>query len=156
MSPSGPRIRMPPTFFVAGFLIGLWLESVARIRIVTGDAASRMLALVGTAVALLGFFFSLSGILAFGRADTPMFPFKPARALVQTGPYRFTRNPMYVGAIITYVGVAIAMNVVWPIILVPLVLAGLYRFVIRVEERYLHELFGSEYDAYRVHVRRWI
>ena len=103
--------------------------------------------LIGTAVALLGFFFSLSGILAFGRADTPMFPFKPARALVQTGPYRFTRNPMYVGAIITYVGVAIAMNVVWPIILLPLVLAGLYRFVIRVEERYLHELFGSEYDA---------
>lgn len=152
----GPKIHIPPAFFVAGFLIGLWLESIVRIELVRSAAAEPALTTVGLLVAGLGLLFSLSGIFTFRRAHTPMFPYGRATRVVQTGPYAFTRNPMYVGGAVSYVGIAIAMNVVWPIILLPLVLWALYAFVIRMEEQYLGELFGEEYAAYRARVRRWI
>ena len=152
----GPNIRIPPAFFVAGFLIGLWLESVVPIEFARRDGTERALATVGTILALLGLAFSLSGIATFRRAHTPMFPYGKATRVVQTGPYAFTRNPMYVGGIVSYLGIAIAMNAVWPVLLLPLVMWGLYRFVIREEEKYLGELFGADYAAYRKRVRRWI
>ena len=152
----GPKIHIPPAFFVGGFLIGLWLESVVRIKLARSAAAEPALATVGLVVAALGLLFSLSGILTFQRANTPMFPYGRAKRVVQDGPYAFTRNPMYVGGAVSYVGIAIAMNVVWPIILLPLVLWSLYAFVIRMEEQYLGDLFGDEYAAYRARVRRWL
>jgi protein-S-isoprenylcysteine O-methyltransferase Ste14 len=152
----GPNIRIPPAFYVGGFLLGMWLESIVRIRIVQNDASERTLALVGWTVAILGLAFSLWGILTFQLAHTPMFPYGKATRVVQSGPYSFTRNPMYVGGAVSYIGIAIAMNMVWPIILLPLVLWGLFFFVIRQEERYLGELFGDEYADFRKRVRRWL
>jgi protein-S-isoprenylcysteine O-methyltransferase Ste14 len=152
----GPNIRIPPAFFVGGFLIGLLLESVFRIRLVGGDTAPRALATLGWAIALVGLGFSLWGIFTFQRAHTPMFPYGQAQRVVQSGPYRFTRNPMYVGGVVSYLGIAVAMNVVWPVVLLPLVLWALFAFVIKEEERYLDELFGDDYAAYRKRVRRWI
>lgn len=151
----GPKIKVPPAFFVGGFLVGVLLESAIRIPFVTG-ASVRTLSSIGWLIALLGFALSLSGILAFRRAHTTMFPFEAATRVVQNGPYRFTRNPMYLGATVTYIGIALAMNVGWPLILLPLVLWGLYRWVIRVEEQYLTNLFGEEYVTYTKRVRRWI
>ena len=152
--PLGPKIRVPPLFFGVGFLAGLWLESIRRIEIAT--PAPRWLGAAGWTVALLGLAFSLSGIATFGAAGTTMFPFEPARRLVMGGPYRFTRNPMYVGGVISYIGVAVAMNVAWPLLLLPLVILTLYWFVIRAEERYLLEMFGDAYAEYRARVRRWL
>lgn len=150
----GPNIRVPPAIFLAGFLVGLWLESVWRVRVAGGDA--RMLSAIGWAVALLGLAMSLWGVFTFRNAGTTMFPFEPASRLVRHGPYRFTRNPMYLGATVSYAGVALAMNVAWPLLLLPLVLWALYVSVIREEERYLDRLFGDEYAAYKRSVRRWI
>lgn len=153
--PLGPKIRVPPLFYAAGFFIGLWLESVSRLRIASEPTPS-WLAPAGWLIALAGFLFSFSGIATFGSAGTTMFPFDPASRLVETGPYRFTRNPMYVGNIVTYVGIALAMNVVWPLILLPLVIVNLYYFVIREEEKYLSERFGDAYVQYCRRVRRWV
>jgi len=152
----GPNIRIPPAFYVGGFLLGMWLESLVRIRIVQNEASVRTLATVGWTIAILGLAFSVWGILTFQLHHTPMFPYGKATRVVQSGPYRFTRNPMYVGGAISYIGIAIAMNMVWPIILLPLVLAGLFVFVIREEEKYLGELFGDEYASFRKRVRRWL
>lgn len=152
----GPNIRVPPLFFVGGFLVGLWLEAFVRIQVPADVISPRALALAGQAIAILGIGVSLAGIVTFRRARTTMFPFEPASRLVQHGPYRFTRNPMYLGATLTYVGIAIAMNVGWPLVLLPLVLWGLQRFVIRAEEKYLSDTFREEYEAYRKRVRRWI
>lgn len=155
--PRGPNIRVPPAFFVGGFLIGLWLEgAVARVPFASSPATARALIPIGGTIALLGLAFSLWGIATFQRAHTTMFPFEPAKALVQRGPYRFTRNPMYVGGAVSYIGIAVAMNVVWPILLLPLVLWALYHFVIRVEENYLTQRFGDAYIEYRKRVRRWL
>ena len=152
----GPNIRIPPAFFVGGFLIGLWLESIFPMQFVGGSASPPALTLAGWTIAALGLVFSLWGVFTFQRAHTPMFPYGTAKRVVQTGPYRFTRNPMYIGGVITYVGIALAMNVIWPIVLLPLVLWALFIFVIRQEEKYLGELFGGEYAAYRRRVRRWL
>src|SRR5213593_2407995 len=115
-SKRGPNIRIPPAFFVGGFLVGLWLEgAVARLRLVSAPSAA--LEWIGWTIAVAGLLVSLSGIVTFRRARTTMFPFQPATQLVQSGPYRFTRNPMYVGATLTYIGIAVAMNVGWPLLL---------------------------------------
>lgn len=152
----GPNIRVPPAFFVGGFLAGLLLEAWIRIPVVHSPEATRLLANVGWLIALLGLALSLSGIATFRRAQTTMFPFEPATRLVERGPYRFTRNPMYLGGTISYIGVAAAMNVGWPLVLLPVVMWGVYRFVICEEEKYLAARFGAEYAEYCRRVRRWI
>lgn len=152
----GPKIRVPPAFFVGGFLVGLWLESLLRIRLVGASGPVSTFTSIGWIVALAGLAISLSGIATFQRAGTTMFPFAPASRLVARGPYRFTRNPMYLGAVVSYVGVAMGMNVGWPLVLLPVVVWCVYYFVIREEEKYLSATFGADYDEYRTRVRRWI
>jgi len=80
----------------------------------------------------------------------------PASRMVQHGPYRYTRNPMYLGMAVSYVGFSLVVNSAWPLLLLPLALVGLYRLVIAVEERYLEATFGEEYLAYKKKVRRWL
>lgn len=156
LAPRGPNIRVPPLFFGGGFLIGLWLESVKRIQLVHGSAASLTLSRVGWVVTIVGFVIAHWGVLTFFLAGTTMFPFEPASRLVRHGPYRFTRNPMYVGLTVSYIGIALIMNVGWPLALLPLVLWGMDILVIREEEKYLSRTFGDDYAAYKKQVRRWI
>jgi protein-S-isoprenylcysteine O-methyltransferase Ste14 len=154
MKPLGPNIRVPPLFLIGGFLIGLWIESVKRIQLVEGPSLT--LSRVGWVVTIVGFVIAHWGVLTFFLAGTTMFPFASASRLVRHGPYRFTRNPMYVGLTLAYIGIALIMNVGWPLVLLPLVLGGLDVFVIREEEKYLLRTFGDEYAAYKKQVRRWI
>ena len=91
-----------------------------------------------------------------GIAGTSPMPHSPAKQLVIRGPYRFTRNPMYVGMTIAYLGGVATANSVWPLVALPLVLAGIYAFVIRREERYLEAEFGDAYRDYCRRVRRWL
>jgi protein-S-isoprenylcysteine O-methyltransferase Ste14 len=156
MRPKGPKIRVPPLFFVSGFFLGLILESFRRITLADCCEAERAVVWSGWVVAVLSLAFSAWGLLTFQLAGTTWLPFKSASRLVQHGPYRFTRNPMYLGATLTYVGVALVMNVGWPLLLLPFVLWGLLVFVIREEEKYLGATFGADYDAYCKRVRRWI
>jgi protein-S-isoprenylcysteine O-methyltransferase Ste14 len=80
----------------------------------------------------------------------------PAATLVQHGPYRFSRNPMYVGLTLSYIGLALTLNTWWPLVLLPLVLLLLFRLVVQKEERHLSEKFGEAYEAYCRRVRRWV
>ena len=99
---------------------------------------------------------SVWGIITFRLARTSIIPSRPASRLVENGPYRFTRNPMYTGLTLAYLGVAAMMNSAWPLLALPVVLALLVRLVVRREEAYLHDAFGEEYAAYRGRVRRWL
>ena len=100
--------------------------------------------------------FLAPAIAAFRAAKTKPQPWKPTTALVAAGPYRITRNPMYVAFTLLYAGIALWMNTVWPFIVLPVVLVVMQFFVIHREERYLDRKFGDEYRAYRARVRRWI
>lgn len=112
--------------------------------------------LAGWADVLVGLALMAWGIITFRRERTAVYPNRPARLLVESGPYRRTRNPMYLGMTILYLGVTALMNSWWPLLLLPIVLWALMALVISREERYLAAEFGETYGAYRERVRRWI
>jgi len=89
------------------------------------------------------------------RARTNIDPYKPSTALVTGGPYRFTRNPIYVAMTLLYVGAALSFRIIPALILLPVALLLLQFGVIRREERYLEAKFGDRYREYRSSVRRW-
>ena len=140
----------PPLLYVAGFLVGVGLElafPVGRPPL----AVTLAVVAIGAACWLL---LDGAATLSFGRARTSMAPYKPSTALVTDGPYRFTRNPMYVGMGFLYVAVAFAIGLVWPLAVLPFVLLAVDRLVISREEPYLERTFGDDYRAYRARVRR--
>lgn len=111
---------------------------------------------VGPALVAAGAFLLTPAIGAFRSAKTNPKPWKPTTTLVIAGPYRFTRNPMYLGFTCVYLGIALWANSLWPLpALALVVLPVMQRFVIRREERYLERKFGDPYRAYLRSVRRW-
>jgi len=84
-------------------------------------------------------------------------PHRPAvERLVTDGPFRYTRNPGYLGLTMLYAGIAVLRNSLWAILLLPVVLYVIGREVIGREERYLERTFGEEYLAYKTRVGRWV
>jgi protein-S-isoprenylcysteine O-methyltransferase Ste14 len=148
---SGVRIP-PPLIYVAGFLAGLALEAVFPI----GALPFAIALVAGLVGGVLWLVLDGSAMMRFQRARTSIVPFKPTTALVTSGPYRFTRNPMYVGMAFLYLGLALAFGVIWALALIPLVLLAVDRLVIAREERYLEAKFGEEYRDYMRSVRRWL
>ena len=152
-----PDVRFPPPFlFVAGFLGGLALDRWGWRIPVAADNLRAVFVLTGWLGVIAGLFLASWALLVFFRARTAIMPIRPASRLVSSGPYRFSRNPMYVGLSALYLGLALLFNVAWPIVLFPLVVISLYRLVIRREERYLADAFGDSYTIYRQRVRRWL
>jgi protein-S-isoprenylcysteine O-methyltransferase Ste14 len=154
--PATPGVRIPPpAVFAAAFLIGLALDRWVLSLGLGGIPRSALLAtgwlLIVAAILLIWW-----AVVTFVRARTTFLPTRPARTLVATGPFRYSRNPMYVGMSAFYIGLSLLMRTAWPLVLLPLVLISLYAFVIRREERYLGDAFGDEYAAYRARVRRWL
>jgi protein-S-isoprenylcysteine O-methyltransferase Ste14 len=156
--PNGPGVRFPPPFLpAAAFLGGLALERwVYRLPIAGGDRTRGFLSVAGAALAALGLLLAGWSMLTFARARTAIVPMFPATRLVMSGPYRLSRNPMYVGLTALHVGLALLLDMAWPIILLPAALTALYALVIRREEAYLSTAFGETYRAYTGTVRRWL
>jgi len=90
------------------------------------------------------------------KAGTPIRTDRPVPRLVTDGPYRYTRNPGYLGLAMFYAGIAVLRNALWAILLLPVVVYVIQREVIGREERYLERTFGEEYLVYKARVRRWV
>ena len=145
-------IAPPPLLYGAGLGAGLLAERVvpappvpAPVRRVLGPV------LLAGGAALIAW-----AVYAMERGGTPMPVNRPSRALITTGPFRFSRNPGYVGVTILYAGISLLLNRTWPLILLPAILAVLQRGVVEREERYLERKFGDAYRRYRQSVRRWL
>jgi len=153
----GPGVRFPPpTLFVAGLAVAWLVDTrIRHLAIVNSANAARFLDVVGWVLIALGLLIALWGALTFMRHKTAVYPHSPASLIVVSGPYRFTRNPMYLGFTLAYVGGTLWMNSWWPMLLLPVVMLLLDRFVIQREERYLAAAFGEEYIAYQRRVGRW-
>lgn len=150
-----PGVRFPPPLlFVGGLGAGWLLDRFVRALPVAHDG--RALDAAGTVSVVLGVGVAAWGMITFRRAHTAIIPLHPATRIVDTGPYRFTRNPMYTGLTLVYLGVSLYMNSVWPLLALPIVLALLVRLVVRREEAYLRSAFPDEYVAYQARVRRWL
>ena len=155
-APDTPRpatagvIAPPPLIYGVPLIAGLVLNRWSPLPLVAGHATLP----AGLLVVVLGFV-ALPAVLAFRKARTHPEPWKPTKALVTVGPYRFSRNPMYVGFTLCYLGIAVWQNSLWPLLALPVVIAVMLVGVIKREERYLEGLFGNDYRAYRTRVRRW-
>ena len=111
---------------------------------------------LGAILFFLAGFFGLYGIAAFRRAGTNIEPYKPALVLVRDGPYRFTRNPMYLGLITLHLSIVLLASLDWGLILLPVFALTLHFGVVLREERYLTEKFGQPYLDFLATTRRWI
>src|SRR5262249_8831573 len=120
------------------------------------SVSQKVVGILGSLLLLLGVLIAGWGWLTFRRARTTTVPGRISSQFVTWGPYRFTRNPMYVGLSLAYLGEAGLLRQGWHVLLLPLVLVYLNYGVIRVEERKLEETFPKQYAAYKAQVRRWI
>jgi protein-S-isoprenylcysteine O-methyltransferase Ste14 len=148
-----PGVRLPPpVVYLVAFLIGLALQARVPVPFV-----ARPLALtLGSVLALLGALCIGTAIPAMLRGHGTLNTAGPSEALVTSGPYRYSRNPMYVGLALLYIGLATLFAVLWALFLiVPLVLYT-QMVVILPEERYLRRAFGEAYHVYCARVRRWL
>ncbi|HEV2198749.1 MAG TPA: isoprenylcysteine carboxylmethyltransferase family protein [Bryobacteraceae bacterium] len=138
--------------FAAGLFLG-WCGGIffPTRWLPTGISQTTGWIIVGLGVALAGW-----ALATFRRTGTTFRPDRPAEKLAIRGPYRFTRNPMYVALTMVYFGLAILLQPIWALLLLPVVLIVLVRRVIGPEERYLERRFGAEYTRYKAQVRRWI
>lgn len=111
---------------------------------------------IGVAVFAGGVALMAWAIVAQVRGHTSPNPYTAAEALVTTGPYRWSRNPIYVGDLLLIAGAALALTQAWAAALVLPSFLGLRRVVVRFEEPHLAQRFGAAYDAYRQGTRRWL
>ena len=142
----------PPLIYAVLFGLGLLLHQIVPITF-PPNMPARVAALICLGCGVL---LAIWSNVLFRRAHTSLVPIKPSTALVVRGPYRMTRNPMYLGLLCVYIAAALWFGVVWALILVPLVVLAVQRLAIAKEERYLEQKFGQVYREYRMHVRRWI
>ena len=154
MTTAGIRV-FPPLIAATGIALGLVLTFLYPVPIVEPPTTRALLGL-GIVFFALFLLLAVSANVTFRRSGTPANPFVATKALAQHGPYRFTRNPMYLGLVLMTIGFALVMNSMWIVLMAVPVLLLLRNLVILKEERYLEELFGDEYRAYQKRVRRWL
>jgi protein-S-isoprenylcysteine O-methyltransferase Ste14 len=143
-----------PWVYVLTYLVGVGLEWAVPLGIPKEKLAG--VAPAGAAIFVAGAIIAGWGWLIFRKQRTTTVPGKASSRLVTWGPYRFSRNPMYLGLVIAYLGEAGILKQLWPVILLPLVILYVNFIVIPLEESRLKEVFQEEYEQYRERVRRWI
>jgi protein-S-isoprenylcysteine O-methyltransferase Ste14 len=145
-------VKVVPPLIYAGIFIIAWLLH----QLFPLPGFPGFLSLSGWFAVLTGVALCLWSIGLFWRQHTSIVPIKPSVALVVVGPYHFTRNPMYLGLLLVYLGAALVLQLAWALILLPVVVVTVDRLVIQKEERYLARKFGGAYSEYQQRVRRWL
>lgn len=144
-------IAPPPLIYLSGLLIGASLKNQLPVpwlpRLLRNFLGSSLL---GGALLIITFAFR-----NMKQAGTNVNPAEPTTALVTTGPYLFSRNPLYLGLTMFYAGIALLGNLFWSILLLPVIVRVVNQGVIKREERYLENKFGEQYKQYKERVPRW-
>lgn len=151
---AGVAVR-PPLLFLSGLIVGAlagWLVPLDAGPALAGPP--RWIA--GAAVTLLGVALMAWALRLFRASGTPVQTSKATNAVVTTGPYRFSRNPIYLGLSLIYIGIALGLGLWWALVLLPLIWITLHVGVVRREEAYLEARFGDAYKHYRTRTRRYI
>ncbi len=141
-----------PVYFLMAITIMVSLHLVAPILMVVTPPWNQ-LGFFPAGVALI---IALYAAYSFKRVDTTIKPYQESSALVTSGVYSYTRNPMYLSLVLVLVGMATWLGSIATWLVIPLFILLITRIFIRTEEKMLAETFGSDYEEYRVRVRRWI
>jgi protein-S-isoprenylcysteine O-methyltransferase Ste14 len=145
-------VARPPVIYLVSILLGVGACSLWRVQVIPPTVSVPLGVLFACIAALL---FVLS-IRELRRAGTPIPTNQPTTALVTSGPYRLSRNPIYLAFTFLQLGVGLWMNCLWIIVLLAPTIALMTWGVIMREERYLTQKFGAEYLNYKKSAGRWL
>ena len=146
-------IAPPPVMYIGALLLGVAIHVLSPMAILP---ATYTHAVLGGVLLLISGTFARWAFLTMRRLGTTANPRKPSEALATDGPFRISRNPIYVAMTGLHIGLAFLVNSAWLLMLLPPLLIFMQWGVILREERYLTGKFGDEYTAYSSRVRRWL
>jgi protein-S-isoprenylcysteine O-methyltransferase Ste14 len=146
----------PPLAFLSGLAVGFGLQHFIPLPLLRIDSGAEALAWTGTALILLGAALAASAFIFFHQARTSPFPERPSTSLIERGPFKVTRNPLYISMSLIHAGISLFANALWPLLFLAPAIFAIRRFVIAREERYLLLRFGANYESYCGRVRRWL
>ncbi len=144
----------PPRLYLGALLAGIVLGMIWPAPIISDAPFGRII--VGIAIVGAGAWLMSIAMKLFSGAGTNVPTYLPVTALVTDGPYRYSRNPIYVALTLIYVGLAVLANSIWAIVLLVPVLVLMHYGVIAREEAYLERKFGGDYAEYKEKVARWV
>jgi protein-S-isoprenylcysteine O-methyltransferase Ste14 len=145
-------IARPPLVYLGAIALGVILHVSWPMSLLPSGASS----LLGALVVLLAIGLFLSAARTFRAAATPVPGNQPTTTIVRTGPYRFSRNPIYLAFSLLQLGIALWLNSLWLVVTLLPAVAVMSLVVIPREERYLEARFPSDYPPYKTSVRRWL
>jgi protein-S-isoprenylcysteine O-methyltransferase Ste14 len=151
----GPGVYIPPPlFYVLIFIAAVLIQK--QIPIADALFQTWTLKVVGIFFIIISIFFLARSLRQFIQSKNTVILIKPASSLQNTGIYRISRNPMYLGLAIVYLGITCILGNWWNIILFPLLFLIVQEYIIKQEEKYLELEFGQQYIEYKRTVRRWL
>lgn len=135
-------------FLIWGFLLG-WIFPVRFFPTIPGY-------IVGVIIVAIALSIGGSALLAMRKARTSPNTNRPTAVLVDSGVFRYSRNPIYLSMFLLYLGIAVFVNVIWFLLFFPIFFLLVDKLVVPREEKYLERRFGDDYRRYRARVRRWV
>ncbi|MDP4262318.1 MAG: isoprenylcysteine carboxylmethyltransferase family protein [Bacteroidota bacterium] len=144
----------PPLVYVLTFLTAVFIQKKALID--NSMFHQPLTKITGISFLLISLFFLVRSLRQFFQSKNTLMTIKPASSLQTNGIYNITRNPMYVGLAVVYLGLSCLIGNWWNIILFPLLMLIIQEYIIKREEKYLERRFGQEYLDYKTKVRRWL
>jgi protein-S-isoprenylcysteine O-methyltransferase Ste14 len=150
----GANVQIPPPLvYIAFIVLGALLQYTIAPIPFPGDAWIRI---IGAVIIAAGLALIFSALSVFKKTGQDPKPWTPSPELIVRGPYRWTRNPMYVGLTGFLVGLGLALNNLWFSLLAAIALLVVHFIAVLPEEKYLNEKFGNSYEDYRMKVRRYL
>ena len=145
-------VVLPPVIFVVALLLGLPIDFVVPTQVLPRTPALWL----GAVLILISIPIVVSAMRELDKAKTAIDVRKPTTALVRTGAFQFSRNPVYLAMVMLYLGIASLINSLWICLLVVPAVTILHLGVIRREEGYLEQKFGEDYRRYKAQIHRWL
>ena len=152
----GPGLPLPPPIMLLIALAAAIILDWAPPQVLAAPVRINLQVLVGVLLAGGAIWLALVAARTFEREGTNVIPTQPALKVVTSGPYRFTRNPMYLGMTLFLLGVSLIFSLEWGIILTPVLWLAYDRLVVAREEAYLGAKFGADYRELLARTRRWL
>jgi protein-S-isoprenylcysteine O-methyltransferase Ste14 len=145
-------LARPPLVYLGSITLGIVLHLAWPVSLIPRGLSPRF----GALVVLLAIGLFLFAVRTFRAAGTPVPGDRPTTTIVRTGPYRFSRNPIYLAFSLLHLGIGMWVNSLWLVVTLVAAVAVMSLVVIPREERYLATHFPSEYPPYKASVRRWL